>query len=108
MDKATNIEGTVSVNGDGSWSYTWGWTYLGPNDIDGVHEEIAISRPNGSVIDFKREEPHLAAPGQSYIGGGFGNQTVPPGQMRWTLTVLCGGTVLGMAGGHFFAETAPG
>jgi hypothetical protein len=105
VDTATSVTGDVTVNDDGTWSYTWSWIYIGAQILSDVHEEFLISRANGSLVDAKREGDHLAEPGQNYVGGGFGNNRIPPGETRWALNVIQGGRVLGTAGGTFFAAT---
>ena len=108
MDTAANMQGDVSVQDDGTWSYTWSWTYVGAEILSEVHEEFLITDPGGLIIDFKKEETHIAEPGQTYIGGGFGNRQIPAGEVRWSLHVINGGGFLGITGGSFFAATAPG
>lgn len=104
MDTAVNMEGTVTCQDDGSWSYTWMWTYAGDESLSGVKEEFLIKNDSGNV-DYVNEASHSADAGQTYIGGGNGNNRIPAGQTYWSLRVISGDGYLGIKDGNFFAAT---
>ena len=106
MDTAANMEGNISVQDDGTWSYTWSWVYDGAAPVGELHEEIVLTDPQGLLIDAKQEAPHEALPGQNYLGGGVGSRQLPPGQVRWSLRVIRADGILGETGGSFFAATS--
>ena len=106
MAAAVSMEGNVTVSDDGSWSYTWMWTCAGDDSVAAVHEEFLIKNDSG-MVDSVTESTHSADPGQTYLGGGNGNNHIPPGQTYWSLRVLGGDGYLGEANGNFFAATAP-
>lgn len=107
METAINMQGDVQVQDDGTWAYTWGWTYGGTDYLSEVKEEFMLTDNNGTIIDYKDEAPHDTQPGQTYIGGGSGNRQIPPGNVNWSLRVIQGDGYLGITGGSFFAATAP-
>jgi hypothetical protein len=107
MDTAVNMQGNVTCSDDGTWSYTWQWDYAGDQALGDVHEEFVLTNPSGGIIDAKTEQAHGAEQGQTYIGGGWGNNKVPAGDVTWSLRVIQGGGYLGMTGGSFFAATSP-
>ena len=103
MDTAVNMQGDVQVQDDGTWAYTWQWFYAGEERFSDVHEEFVLTDASGSLMDYKKEESHGTEPGQTYIGGGWGNQTLRGGTVNWSLRVIQGDGYLGTTGGSFTA-----
>ena len=62
MDTATGMEGNVTCQDDGSWSYTWQWAYSGTDSVSGVKEEFIIKNDAG-IVDHVDEAAHSADPG---------------------------------------------
>jgi hypothetical protein len=106
MASAVSMEGNVTCQDDGSWSYTWMWTCAGDASVSDVHEEFLIKNDSG-MVDNVTESSHSADPGQTYIGGGNGNNRIPQGMTYWSLRVIGDGGYLGMQDGSFTAMTAP-
>ena len=107
MDTAVNMQGDISVQDDGTWSYTWSWVYAGGAPVSELHEEIVLTDPQGLLVAAKQEPAHEAVPGQTYLGGGSGDRPIRPGEILWSVRVIQRDAILGMTGGRFFAATSP-
>ena len=104
MDTAINIKADITVSEDGSWSYTWSWSYAGDSIRAAVYEELLIETSQGLLLGGQKEAQHTAEPGQTYLGGGNGQGKPNPGDNVWSLKVFTDtGEMLGLGGGSFFA-----
>jgi hypothetical protein len=103
MDLAANMEGNLQVSDDNTWSYTWSYAYTGGDSLADAHEEFILTNESGTMLDFKAEAAHSLDPGQTYIGGGWGNQKIPGGTVNWSLRVIQGGEYVGFTGGSILA-----
>jgi hypothetical protein len=108
FNSATHMEGDVQMQDDGTWSYTWAWTYSGTKIIEtpDVHEEFTLADDKGLLLDYVKEAAHGVTPGKTYLGGGSGKQKIRPGNVVWKLSVPYKDGYIGLTGGHFFAATA--
>lgn len=108
MDIATNIEVTMNVDEDGSWSAAWAWTNWSSNSLPSVYEDILIEDLGGLIVDRVKTLPHSVDSGQTCLGNSSGVGKVRPGTNVWRLKVFNeSGELLGEDGARFEAMIAP-
>jgi hypothetical protein len=109
MDSAIDIECNFDVEQDGSYFFTWAWTYVGAQFRSDVYEELIVMRPDGWILGGQKKEGHLVEPGQTYLGESTrGGGRLIPGANHWVLKVFGdGGELLGEGIGIINAEISP-
>jgi hypothetical protein len=86
---ALDVHGEVNLESDGSWSYSWSWTYGGTTLITSsdVHEEFLVMDDSGQILEVIKEAGHGVHPGKTYLGSGNGKRKIRADKIRWKLMI---------------------